>query len=62
MNRLARPPRHACRVSGQATVDYVLVLALVGLALSVGSDSPLQQVLAAIAEHYRRFTWAISLP
>jgi hypothetical protein len=49
-------------VLGQAAVDYVLVLALVGVALSVGADSPVQQLVAAIAEHYRRFTWAISLP
>lgn len=47
---------------GQATLDYVLVLALVGVALSVGADSPVQQLVGAIAEHYRRFTWAISLP
>ena len=47
---------------GQAAVDYLLVLALVGLALSLGAESPVQQLVAAIDEHYRRFTWAISLP
>jgi hypothetical protein len=47
---------------GQAAVDYLLVLALVALALSIGADSSVQRVVEAVAEHYRRFTWAISLP
>lgn len=49
-------------LGGQAAVDYLLVLALVALALSLGADSPVQRLLEAIAEHYRRFTWSISLP
>lgn len=47
---------------GQAAVDYLLMLALVALALSLGADSPVQRLVEAIAEHYRRFTWSISLP
>jgi len=54
------PHRSLC--AGQAAVDYLLVLALVALALSIGADSPIQRLVEAIAEHYRRFTWAISLP
>jgi hypothetical protein len=49
-------------LGGQAAVDYLLVLALVALALSLGADSPVQRFVEAIAEHYRRFTWSISLP
>jgi hypothetical protein len=54
--------RGRCVIRGQAAVDYVLLLALVGLALGLGAESPVQQLVAAIDEHYRRFTWAISLP
>ena len=49
-------------LGGQAAVDDLLVLALVALALSLGADSPVQRLVEAIAEHYRRFTWSISLP
>ena len=54
-------PDRSC-IGGQAAVDYLLVLALVALALSLGADSPVQRLVEAIAEHYRRFTWSISLP
>lgn len=47
---------------GQAAVDYLLVLALVALALSIGADAPVQRLIEAMTEHYRRFTWAMSLP
>jgi len=47
---------------GQAATDYLLVLALVALALSLGAEGPVRQLVAAVAEHYRRFTWAISQP
>ncbi len=50
------------RLGGQAAVDYLLVLALVALALSLGADSPVHRLVEAIADHYRRFTWSISLP
>ncbi len=53
-----------CRVryGGQAAVDCLLVLVLIALAFGMGADSPVQRLVEAIAEHYRRFTWAISLP
>lgn len=47
---------------GQAATDYLLVLALVALALSLGAQGPVNELVAAVAEHYRRFTWAISQP
>ena len=47
---------------GQAAADYLLVLALVALAMSLGAQGPVNDLVAAVAEHYRRFTWAISQP
>ncbi len=47
---------------GQAATDYLLVLALVAVALGVGADAPVLQLVEAIAERYARFTWSISLP
>jgi hypothetical protein len=53
------PPRTA---RGQAAADYLLVLALVAVALGLGADAPLHGLMDAIAERYARFTWSISLP
>jgi hypothetical protein len=53
------PPRLR---SGQAATDYLLVLALVGLALSIGENSPVAQLVQALATHYQRFAWAIAQP
>ncbi len=47
---------------GQAATDYLLVLALVALAMSLGAQGPVNELVSAVAEHYRRFTWAISQP
>jgi hypothetical protein len=47
---------------GQAATDYLLVLALVALAMSLGAQGPVNDLVAAVAEHYQRFTWAISQP
>jgi len=48
--------------TGQAATDYLLVLALVAIAMSLGAQGPVNELVAAVAEHYRRFTWAISQP
>jgi len=48
--------------TGQAATDYLLVLALIALAMSLGAQGPVNELVAAVAEHYRRFTWAISQP
>ena len=65
-SRSLHRPRHrmALRSSstGQAATDYLLVLALVALAMSLGAQGPVNELVAAVAEHYRRFTWAISQP
>ena len=42
--------------------DYLLVVALVGLAFGLGADGPLMQLIDAIAAHHQRFTWAIAQP
>ena len=59
-------PRHRAALrsssTGQAATDYLLVLALVALAMSLGAQGPVNDLVAAVAEHYRRFTWAISQP
>ena len=49
-------------IRGQVLTDYLLLLALVAVALSIGADGPVQQLATALAEHYGRFTWSISLP
>jgi hypothetical protein len=56
MNRLRRPLR------GQAATEYLLVVALLALALGFTADGPLQRLVEAIASHHARFTWSISLP
>jgi len=64
--RLLHRPRHRAALrsssTGQAATDYLLVLALVALAMSLGAQGPVNELVAAVAEHYRRFTWAISQP
>lgn len=59
-------PRHRAALrsssTGQAATDYLLVLALIALAMSLGAQGPVNELVAAVAEHYRRFTWAISQP
>jgi hypothetical protein len=50
------------RCGGQAATDYLLLVALVSLALGLGADAPVHGVLQALAERFGRFTWAISLP
>ena len=59
-------PRHRVALrspsTGQAATDYLLVLALVAIAMSLGAQGPVNELVAAVAEHYRRFTWAISQP
>lgn len=62
-----RPPRapDACRVPrarGQGTVEYLIVLALVGISLSAGPGSPLERLFGAIVDHHARLTDAVSRP
>jgi hypothetical protein len=50
------------RSTGQAAVDYLLVVALVAVALSVGDNGPVAQLARALGEHYQRFSWAMAQP
>ncbi|MFT4102880.1 MAG: hypothetical protein QM674_17960 [Burkholderiaceae bacterium] len=50
------------RAAGQASVEYLVVVALLSIALMVGEDSPLDRLMAAIGEQYQRFSYAISRP
>lgn len=53
---------NACRCRGQTAVEYLIVVALLALAITVGPGSPLESFFAAVAEHYQRFTETISMP
>lgn len=59
-----RAPRTAAAAAqrGQVATDWLLLVGLVALALSIGADGPIAQFVEAIGEHYGRFTWAVSLP
>lgn len=50
------PPR------GQSTLEYLIVLMLVGISLTAGPRSSLEQIFRAIGEHYVRLTDALSRP
>ncbi len=47
---------------GQSTLEYLIVLMLVGISLTAGPRSSLEQVFRAIGEHYVRLTDALSRP
>ena len=48
--------------SGQAMTEFLIIAALVGLALALGSPSPLEQVISALQRFYIRFSTAMSMP
>ena len=50
------------RIAGQAAVEYLVVVALLALALAVGPNSPLEQLFRALGSSYAAFTHAISRP
>jgi len=50
----------SCR--GQTIVEYLLVVALFALAITVGPHSPLESFFEAMADRYQRFTETISMP
>ena len=56
--------RHA-RQLGQSTVEYVVLTAVVAMALGIGmvdEGSALRQLLDAFALAYKKISFAISLP
>ncbi len=63
LQRLARPRSRARRhCLGQSALEYLIVLTLVGISLTLGPSSPLEQVFLAIGNHYTRLTDAVSQP
>jgi len=47
---------------GQALAEYTILLALVGLVLVTGADSPLEVLFRAVQAYYGRFTFSMSMP
>lgn len=53
------------RHTGQSSVEYLVVTAALAVALGIGmtsEDSVLRLLLAAFAEAYDRFVYALALP
>lgn len=50
------------RLRAQSSVEYLIVLSLLALALTIGPDSALEQLFRAFADHYQKFTYAMSRP
>ena len=53
----SRPPPR-----GQSTLEYLIVLMLVGISLTAGPRSALEQIFRTFGEHYVRLTDALSRP
>jgi hypothetical protein len=49
-------------LKGQSLAEYTILLALIGLVLVTGSDSPLEVLFRAIQGYYGRFTFSMSMP
>jgi Flp pilus assembly pilin Flp len=47
---------------GQSLVEYTVLLALIGLVLVIGDDSPLEALFRAVQAYYGRFTFSLSMP
>lgn len=52
----------AKRQTGQSATEYLVVVALLAIALALGPDSPLELLFRAFAERYQHFTHAMSRP
>lgn len=50
------------RQAGQSAAEYLVVVSLLALALTVGPDSALEAFFRAVAERYQMFTYAMSRP
>jgi Flp pilus assembly pilin Flp len=48
--------------SGQSLAEYTILLALIGMVLVMGEDSPLEVLFRAIQGYYGRFTFSLSMP
>jgi Flp pilus assembly pilin Flp len=50
------------RMEGQSLAEYTILLALIGIVLVIGQDSPLESLFRAVQGYYGRFTFSISMP
>ena len=48
--------------NGQAMTEFLLIAALIAIALALGSPSPLEQLISALQNFYIRFSTAMSMP
>lgn len=58
----ARRPGPSRRQRAQSSVEYLIVVSLLAMALLIGPDSALEQLFRAFADHYQKFTYAMSRP
>lgn len=49
-------------MNGQASAEYSLVVALLAIALLLGADSPLEQLLRALSSYLQHYTYVLSRP
>lgn len=54
--------KQCARQRAQSSVEYLIVLSLLALALTIGPDSALEQLFRAFDDHYQKFTYAMSRP
>ncbi len=54
--------KQRARQGAQSSVEYLIVLSLLALALTIGPDSALEQLFRAFDDHYQKFTYAMSRP
>jgi Flp pilus assembly pilin Flp len=47
---------------GQSLAEYTILLALLGLVLVTGTDSPLEVLFRAVQGYYGRYTFSMSMP
>lgn len=55
--RIARSGEH-----GQSAVEYLVAVALIALALTIGPDSVLERLFRSVDRHYQGYVHALSLP
>ncbi len=49
-------------MNGQASSEYLLVIALFAIAILLGVDSPLEQLLRAVSSYLQHYTYILSRP
>jgi hypothetical protein len=60
--KTARNHRFGTGCNGQSAVEYLVVVGLLSMALTIGPNSPLEQLFRAFAERYQSFTYSMSRP